>query len=52
MKMNERLNVIQRIENGSRPTDILVTKIEKVLGIILLEESRVDIEAQLNRGGG
>ena len=52
MKMNERLNVIQRIENGSRPTDILVTKIEKVLGITLLEESRVDIEAQLNRGGG
>ena len=52
MRMNERLNVIQRIENGSRPTDILVTKIEKVLGIILLEESRVDIEAQLNRGGG
>ena len=45
-------NVIQRIENGSRPTDVLVTKIEKVLGITLLEESQVDIEARLNHGGG
>ena len=52
MKMNERVNVIQRIENGSRPTDVLVTKIEKVLGITLLEESRIDNEAQLIRGAG
>jgi len=52
MKMNERLNVIQRIENGSRPTDELVTKIEKILGITLLEVTRVDAEAQLIRGGG
>ena len=52
LKMNERLNMIQRIENGSRPTDILVMKIEKVLGITLLEESRVDTGAKLNRGGG
>tara|TARA_Y100001949_G_scaffold44939_1_gene37090 strand:+ start:1511 stop:1705 length:195 start_codon:yes stop_codon:yes gene_type:complete len=44
--------MIQRIENGSRPTDVLVTKIEKVLGITLLEESRIDNEAQLNRGSG
>ena len=52
MRMNERVNVIQRIENGSRPTDVLVTKIEKVLGVTLLEESRIDNEAQLNRGSG
>ena len=52
MRMNERVNVIQRIENGSRPTDALVTKIEKVLGITLLEESQIDNEAQLNRGAG
>tara|TARA_B100001105_G_scaffold188482_1_gene152884 strand:- start:2451 stop:2645 length:195 start_codon:yes stop_codon:yes gene_type:complete len=44
--------MIQRIENGSRPTDVLVTKIEKVLGITLLEDSRIDNEAQLNRGAG
>ncbi|SUZ56826.1 uncharacterized protein METZ01_LOCUS9680 [marine metagenome] len=50
MRMNERVNMIQRIENGSRPTDVLVTKIEKVLGIKLLEESRIDNEAQLSRG--
>ena len=52
MRMNERVNVIQRIENGSRPTDVLVTKIEKVLGITLLEESRIDNESQLNRDVG
>ena len=52
MKMNEKLNVIQRIENGSRPTDELLTKIEKVLGITLLEESRENVESQLIRGGG
>ena len=52
MKMNEKLNVIQRIENGSRPTDELLTKIEKVLGIVLLEETREDVGSQLIRGGG
>ena len=52
MKMNEKLNVIQRIENGSRPTDELLTKIEKGLGITLLEESRENVESQLIRGGG
>ena len=52
MRMNERVNVIQRIENGSRPTDVLVMKIEKVLGIKLLEESRINNEAQINRGAG
>ena len=52
MRMNERVNVIQRIENGSRPTDVLVMKIEKVLGIKLLEESPTDNEAQLIRGAG
>ena len=52
MRMNERVNVVQRIENGSRPTDVLVAKIEKVLGIKLLEESRINNEAQINRGAG
>jgi len=52
MRMNERLNTIQRIENGSRPTDELVTKLEKVLGITLLGESHIEYDAQLSSGGG
>jgi len=52
MRMNERLNTIQRIENGSRPTDDLVNKLEKVLGITLLGESDIEYDAQLSQGGG
>jgi uncharacterized protein (TIGR00270 family) len=39
-RMNERLNIVQRTENGNRPTDALLKKIEKVLGIDLF----VDVE--------
>lgn len=52
MRMNERLNTIQKIENGSRPTDELVTKLEKILGISLLGESNIEYDAQLSRSGG
>ena len=34
-KMNERLNIVQKIENGGRPTDKLILKIEKILSIEL-----------------
>ena len=51
MRMNERLNTIQRIENGSRPTDELVKKLEKVLGITLLGESDIEYDAQLSHRG-
>ena len=37
-RMNERLNIVQRTENGNRPTDALLKKIEKVLGIELFVE--------------
>jgi ribosome-binding protein aMBF1 (putative translation factor) len=30
LKMNERLNIVQKIEKGGRPTDKLVQKIEKI----------------------
>jgi len=38
LKMNERLNSIQKIENGGRPTDSLIEKIEKILEINLYIE--------------
>ena len=34
-RMNERLNIVQRTENGNRPTDALIKKIEKVLDVEL-----------------
>ena len=30
LKMNERLNIVQKIEKGGRPTDKLIQKIEKI----------------------
>ena len=33
--MNERLNLVQKVENGGRPTDKLISKIEKILSIEL-----------------
>lgn len=52
MKMNERKNTIQRIENGTRPTDELVTKLEKVLGISLHEVSEAEYDAKISHGHG
>tara|TARA_Y100000768_G_scaffold317527_1_gene252786 strand:+ start:1408 stop:1761 length:354 start_codon:yes stop_codon:yes gene_type:complete len=37
-RMNERLNIVQRTENGNRPTDALIKKIEKVLDVELFIE--------------
>jgi putative transcription factor len=36
-RINEKLSVIERIEHGSRPTDKIARKLEKVLGIKLLD---------------
>ena len=52
MKLNERLNTIQRIENGSRPTDELVGKLEKILRITLLVNSDASYEQSLSTTSG
>ena len=44
-RMNERLNIVQRTENGNRPTDALLKKIEKVLSVELF----IEIEASNTR---
>jgi uncharacterized protein (TIGR00270 family) len=46
-RMNERINTVQRIENGNRPTDTLIGKIEKVLDIDLMVENTTDNTRQL-----
>ena len=50
MHMNERLNAVQKVENGSRPTDALLTKIEKMLDIELFGEPRGKYDTALSRG--
>ena len=52
MKLNERQNILQRIENGSRPTDELVVKLERILNITLQEEAGANYEQQLSTSGG
>ena len=50
-RMNERLNIVQRIENGNRPTDALIKKIEKVLDVELLIESMASNTRQTSTQG-
>ncbi len=47
-RMNERLNIVQRTENGNRPTDSLIKKIEKVLSVELF----IDVETNNTRQTG
>jgi len=38
-RMNVRVNLIQKAESGTRPTDDLISKLEKVLNVKLKEDS-------------
>ena len=51
-RMNERLNIVQRTENGNRPTDALIKKIEKVLDVELFIESSASNSRHTSTTGG
>ena len=51
-RMNERLNIVQRTENGNRPTDALIKKIEKVLDVELFIESAASNSRHASTTGG
>ena len=51
-RMNERLNIVQRTENGNRPTDALIKKIEKVLDVELFIESAASNSRHTSTTGG
>tara|TARA_Y100001970_G_scaffold250020_1_gene321219 strand:- start:346 stop:648 length:303 start_codon:yes stop_codon:yes gene_type:complete len=51
-RMNERLNIVQRTENGNRPTDALIKKIEKVLDVELFIESVASNSRHTSTTGG
>ena len=50
-RMNERLNSVQRVENGNRPSDDLIKKIEKVLSIELFIDVQVNETRQVTGAG-
>jgi uncharacterized protein (TIGR00270 family) len=50
-RMNERLNSVQRVENGNRPSDDLIKKIEKVLSIELFIDVQVNETRQVTGTG-
>lgn len=52
MKLNERQNTLQRIENGSRPTDEIVGKLEKLLRITLQADTDASYEQRVSTTGG
>ena len=48
-RMNVRINSIQRAESGTRPTDDLINKLEKVLDVDLREESDAGRDSMVSR---
>jgi len=51
-KMSEKVNVVKSSESGRRPTDAVISKFERVLGIDLMEEYTPEEHRQIGSGGG
>jgi len=48
-RMNVRINSIQKAESGTRPTDDLINKLEKVLDVDLRESSDAGRDSMVSR---
>ena len=51
-KMSEKVNVIKSSEAGRRPTDAVISKFERVLSVVLMEEYTPEEHRQVGGGGG
>jgi len=49
-RMAEKFNMIQAAESGKRPTDNLIKKLERTLGITLMVEVKPDENRQVGEG--
>ena len=49
-RMAEKINVIQNVESGKRPTDAVVRKLEKTLDIVLMIERTSDGNRHISQG--
>ena len=50
--MSEKVNVIKSSEAGRRPTDAVISKFERVLSVVLMEEYTPEEHRQVGGGGG
>jgi len=51
-RMAEKVNIIQNVESGKRPTDAVIRKLENALDISLMVVVTPDENRQLDMGGG
>jgi len=49
-RMAEKINVIQNVESGKRPTDAVLRKLEKTLDIVLMIDRTSDSHRQISQG--
>ena len=51
-KMAEKVNIISNVESGKRPTDAVIRKLERTLGITLMVDATPDENRHVNSGDG
>ena len=49
-KMAEKINVINNVESGKRPTDAVIRKLERALDIVLMVDASPDENRHVNTG--
>ena len=49
-KMAEKINVINNVESGKRPTDAVIRKLERTLDIVLMVDASPDENRHVNTG--
>ena len=51
-RMAEKVNIINNVESGKRPTDAVVRKLERTLDITLMVDAKPDENRHINSGDG
>ena len=49
-RMAEKINIINNVESGKRPTDAVIRKLERTLDIVLMVEASPDENRHVNTG--
>ena len=48
--MAEKINIINNVESGKRPTDAVIRKLERTLDIVLMVDASPDENRHVNSG--
>lgn len=51
-KLSEKVNVVKSSESGRRPTDAVISKFERVLNVVLMDEYTPEEHRQVGSKGG